>query len=122
VFNILADTTEVKQTISTLPEGFTEKSFCADLHLSASGKSLYGSNRGHNSIVTFKVEADGRLSLPQHQSCGGNWPRNFAVSPSGEYFIVTNQRSDEVSIINTKSGELLSTLKVNAPCCVKFLR
>ncbi len=46
VFNVLSDTTDIKQTISTLPEGFREKSFCADIHLSSNGKELYGSNRG----------------------------------------------------------------------------
>ncbi|MGB8358365.1 MAG: lactonase family protein [Bacteroidales bacterium] len=124
VFNILADTTDIKQTVSTLPEGYQDTSFCADLHLSANGRRLYGSNRGHNSLVTFAVGSDGRLSSPGHQSCGGNWPRNFAVSPSGKFFVVANQRSDEVSIIpagKNKSEEAVSSLKINAPACVKFL-
>ncbi|MDZ7635396.1 MAG: beta-propeller fold lactonase family protein [Bacteroidales bacterium] len=95
VHNILSDTVTVKQTVSTLPEGYTEKSYCADIHLSRSGKKLYGSNRGHNSIVTFRVGADGKLSEPSHRDCGGNWPRNFAVSPSGKFFVVANQRSNE---------------------------
>ncbi len=88
VYNILSDTVTARQTVSTLPEGYTEKSFCADIHLSRSGKKIYGSNRGHNSIVTFRVGADGTLSEPSHRDCGGNWPRNFAVSPSGKLFLV----------------------------------
>ena len=64
VYNILSDTVTAKQTVSTLPEGYAEKSYCADLHLSRSGKKIYGSNRGHNSIVTFRVGADGKLSEP----------------------------------------------------------
>ncbi len=125
VFNILADTTDVKQTISTLPEGFSEKSFCADLHLSGNGKKLYGSNRGHNSIVAFAVGTDGRLSSPEHHSCGGIWPRSFAVSPSGKYFVIANQRSNEVSVVsagNNKSDEAVSVLKFDAPACIKFLK
>jgi 6-phosphogluconolactonase len=124
VYNILSDTVEVKQTVSALPEGYTEKSYCADLHLSNSGKKIYGSNRGHNSIVTFRVGADGRLSQPEFRNCGGNWPRNFALTPSGKYFLVANQRSDEVSLIPAGGdpGETVTTLQFNAPSCVRFMR
>ncbi|MBE0677582.1 MAG: lactonase family protein, partial [Bacteroidales bacterium] len=62
VFNILSDTVSLKQTVSTLPSDYNEKSFCADLHLSRNGRKIYGSNRGHNSIVTFSVGAGGTLS------------------------------------------------------------
>ena len=124
VHNILSDTVTVRQTLSTLPEGYAQKSFCADVHLSRSGNKIYGSNRGHNSIVTFRVGADGKLSEPSHRSCGGNWPRNFALSPSGKLFLVANQRSNEVSVIRggDNSDEAISTLALNAPACVKFLR
>ena len=122
VFNILSDTTDIKQTVSTLPEGFSEKSFCADIHLSSNGKELYGSNRGHNSIVTWKVGAGGRLSSPEHKDCGGNWPRNFAVSFSGKYFIVANQRSNEVSVVPAESKQPATGLSFNAPACVRFVR
>ena len=125
VFNILSDTTDIKQTVSTLPQGYQDTSFCADLHLSANGRRLYGSNRGHNSLVTFAVGAGGRLSSPVHQSCGGNWPRNFAVDPSGKYFVVANQRSNEVSVIpadRSKSDETGTGLKFNAPSCIKFMK
>jgi 6-phosphogluconolactonase len=124
VYNILSDTVNVKQTVSTLPEGYAEKSYCADIHLSRGGKRIYGSNRGHNSIVTFRVGADGKLSEPSHRSCGGNWPRNFAVSPSGKFFLVANQRSNEISVVREgdDSNETVSTLTLNAPSCVRFLK
>ncbi len=125
VFNILSDTTDVKQTVSTLPEGYQDTSYCADLHLSANGRKLYGSNRGHNSLVTFAVGANGKLSSPKHQSCSGNWPRSFAISPSGKFLVVANERSDEVSIVSIdtgKSDKVIPSLKTNAPACVKFLR
>lgn len=124
VHNILSDTVTVKQTLSTLPEGYTEKSFCADIHLSRSGKKIYGSNRGHNSIVTFRVGADGKLSEPSHRECGGNWPRNFALSPSGKFFLVANQRSNEISVVREgdNSDEAVSALTLNAPACVRFLK
>jgi len=124
VYNILSDTVAAKQTVSTLPEGYTEKSFCADIHLSRNGKKIYGSNRGHNSIVTFMVGADGKLSEPSHQNCGGNWPRNFAVSPSGKFFLVANQRSNEISAIpgSAERDGVTSSLPFNAPACVRFFR
>jgi len=125
VFNILSDTTDIKQTVSTLPQGYQDTSFCADLHLSANGRRLYGSNRGHNSMVTFAIGAGGRLSSPVHQSCGGNWPRNFAADPSGKYFVVANQKSNEVSVIpagKNKSDEAGTSLQFNAPACIKFMK
>ena len=124
VYNILSDTVTARQTVSTLPEGYTEKSFCADIHLSRSGKKIYGSNRGHNSIVTFRVGADGTLSEPSHRDCGGNWPRNFAVSPSGKLFLVANQRSNEISAIpgSAERDGVTSSLPFNAPACVRFFR
>ena len=124
VYNILSDTVTVKQTVSTLPEDYSEKSYCADIHLSRNGKRIFGSNRGHNSIVTFRIGADGTLSDPYHQNCGGNWPRNFAVSPSGKFFLVANQRSNEISVLREGniSDEAVSTLKFNAPSCVRFLK
>ncbi len=124
VCNILSDTVTVKQTISTLPEGYSEKSYCADIHLSRNGKKIYGSNRGHNSIVTFRVGAAGTLSDPIHQGCGGNWPRNFAVSPSGKFFLVANQRSNAISVLpaGDYSDEAVSHLPLNAPACVRCLK
>jgi len=124
VFNILSDTVTVKQTVSTLPDGYTGKSYCADIHLSGNGKRLYGSNRGHNSIVTFRVGADGKLSEPSHSNCGGNWPRSFAVARSGKFFIVANQRSNDISVLPARADrdDMTSSLPFNAPACVRFLR
>lgn len=123
VYNILSDTVNVKQTISTLPEGYSEKSYCADIHLSRNGKKIYGSNRGHNSIVTFRVGAAGTLSDPTHQDCGGNWPRNFAVS--GKIVLVANQRSDEIAVVHAgvdSSEDAIPGLSFNGPSCVRFVR
>ena len=123
VCNILSDTVKIKQTVTTLPDGYTEESYCADLHLSGNGKWISGSNRGHNSIVTFKVGQDGTLSQPKLRSCGGNWPRNFALAPAGKFLLVANQRSDEIAIVPAggDSDEAISKLPFNAPSCVKFM-
>jgi 6-phosphogluconolactonase len=78
------------QTISTLNPGFTGSNSGADIHMGNTGEYLYASNRGENSIVTFKVNQDGLLSFAGSTGCGGNWPRNFVIDqntgiPSGEF-------------------------------------
>jgi len=124
VYNILSDTVNFKQAVSTLPEGYGEKSYCADIHLAGNGKRIFGSNRGHNSIVSLKVTAAGMLSDPSHITCGGNWPRNFAVTGSGKYFLVANQRSNEISVVSgsSNSEEAVSSLPLNAPACIRILK
>ena len=74
------------ETVSTLPSDFTGTSYCADVHVSPSGKFLYGSNRGHNSIVVFEIDPrTGKLKLVEHVSTEGNWPRNFTIDPTGDF-------------------------------------
>lgn len=127
VIDITAKVPELKQTISTLPEGYSEKNYCADLHLSASGKFLYGSNRGHNSIVVFSVARIGELTLKGHFPCGGEWPRNFALDGSGKTMIIGNQRSGLISLFSIKksSGAINgngNSIPFNAPACIKFIK
>jgi 6-phosphogluconolactonase len=116
------------ETVSTLPAGFTGVSYCADVHIHNSGKFLYGSNRGHNSIVVFEIDrGNGKLKLVEHVSTQGDWPRNFAIDPYGHHLLVANQRSNNVVTfrIDTETGRLLSELrgdeKIPAPVCLKFL-
>jgi 6-phosphogluconolactonase len=113
------------QTVSTLRSGFTGKSYCADIHLAKDGKFLYGSNRGENTIVTFSVGPDGKLTLAGHTTCGGEWPRNFVIDPSGKFLLVGNQNSGNISMfrIDEKSGlpvEPSKDYKLAAPVCLKF--
>lgn len=125
IYDIIPETPLLKQTLSTLPAGFTGKNYCADIHFSADRKQIYASNRGDNSIVTFDVGADGTLSSPRHQSCGGNWPRNFAVDPEGKFILVANQRSNMVSVVSagsTPTGEPVASLPLNAPACLQFMK
>lgn len=110
---------------STLPEGFSDESFCADIHISQDGKFLYGSNRGHNSIVIYAVnETDGTLSLIGHESVRGDWPRNFALTPDDNFLIVANQRSNNLVAFkrDTASGLLSFTGEIGAsePTCILF--
>ena len=85
------------QTLSTLPKDFTGQSSCAEVQIAPSGRFLYGSNRGHDSIVIYAVDdKDGRLTLVGHESTRGKTPRNFEVSPTGEFLAAANQESDTV--------------------------
>ena len=91
-----------------------------------SGKFLYGSNRGHDSIAVFTIEANGSLRYVENTLTGGSTPRNFGISPDGSYLLAANQKSDNVVVfrIDSKSGRLTSTghsLEVPSPVCVKFL-
>ncbi len=113
------------QNLSTLREGFDEQSFCADIHLSKNGDFLYGSNRGENSIVTFRINSDGLLDLAGQTSCGGDWPRNFVIDPSGKYILVGNQRSGNISVfgIDTETGLPVETgvdFRLSGVACLKF--
>ena len=115
------------ETVSTLPSDFSGTSFCADVHVSPSGKFLYGSNRGHNSIVVFAIDQrTGKLTLVEHVSTEGNWPRNFTIDPSGNFLLVANQRSDNVVVfsIDPRTGQLKPTgvnEQIPSPVCLKFL-
>jgi 6-phosphogluconolactonase len=113
------------QTVTTLTEGFKGESFCADIHIGKNGDFLYGSNRGENTIVTFRIGSDGKLTLAGHTACGGDWPRNFVIDPSGKYILVGNQRSGNISLfrIDEKTGipiEPGKDYKITSPACLKF--
>jgi len=113
------------QIVTTLSEGFKGESFCADIHIGNDGDYLYGSNRGENTIVTFRIASDGTLILAGHTSCGGDWPRNFVIDPSGKYILVGNQRSGNISLfsIDEETGipvEPGKDYKITAPVCLKF--
>jgi 6-phosphogluconolactonase len=98
----------------------------ADIHLSPDDKFLYVTNRGTaNDITCFSVAKNGRLTFKQQISTGGNGPRNFAVTPDGNFVFVANQDSDNVVIFsrNSQTGFLTNTgkqLKVGAPVCLLF--
>ncbi|MFN7927278.1 MAG: lactonase family protein [Blastocatellia bacterium] len=114
------------QTISTLPSDFSGQSYCADLHIHPSGKFLYGSNRGHDSIVVFAIDAAGKLTLVQHQSTQGKWPRNFAIDPTGQFLLVANQNTDNIVTfrIDGQTGKLLPTnqiREISQPVCIKMI-
>ena len=115
------------QTVSALPEGYKGQSTCADIHVAPSGKFLYGSNRGHNSIVIYAIdEATGKLTYIGHESTQGKTPRNFAIDPTGTFLFAANQDSNSIVSfrIDPQSGKLQytgQTLSVPNPVCIKFM-
>ncbi len=120
-------TLQERQTLSTLPKNFTGKNSGAEVAVHSSGKFVYGSNRGHDSIVVFSVNEKTRELTPvQHQSTQGKVPRHFEIDPSGNYLLAANQDSGTVVIfrIDPKTGRLNSieqTIEVETPQCVKFV-
>ena len=121
-------TLKTLQTISTLPEGAKGKDFStAEVVVHPSGKFVYGSNRGHHSIVGYSIdEKTGELKLIGHQGEGIKTPRNFNIDPTGKFMVVANQDGDNLVVfrIDPKTGELKTTgikAEVGAPVCVKFV-
>ena len=116
------------QTVGTLPQsGFNRHNTTADIHVHPSGRFVYGSNRGHDSIAIFSVDEDtGRLTAADHQSTQGWTPRNFAIAPSGEFLLAANQDSDTIVSfsIDAESGALTPTgsvTEIPMPVCLRFL-
>lgn len=120
-------TLQTIQTVSALPDSFEGKSFTADVHVHPSGKYVYGSNRGHDSIAIFAVDsATGKLTPIGHESTEGKTPRNFGIDPTGAYLLAANQDTDNIVVfrIDPATGKLSPTgqsIRVPMPVCVKFL-
>lgn len=115
-----------ERTLSTLPEQFTRRSTCAEVQLGRSGRFLYASNRGHDSLAVFSIAAGGDLARLGHVATGGAIPRCFDLDPAGELLAVANQDSDSVVMfrIDQASGALTPTgavARVGTPVCVRFL-
>lgn len=116
------------QTLPTLPKEFNGGNSTAEVQVHPSGKFVYGSNRGHNSIAIYSVdERSGKLTVVGHESTKGKTPRNFGIDPTGQYLLAANQQSDTVVVfrIDQKTGVLKATghsLSIPAPVCVKFLK
>ena len=113
-------------TRSTIPAGWTGTNYPADIHVAANGRTLYVSNRGHNSIAMFSVaDSTGALALEQVISTEGDWPRNFSLDPSGRWLLVANQRSGSVVVFgrDPDTGRLTPTrrrLAIPSPVCLRF--
>jgi 6-phosphogluconolactonase len=116
------------QTLSTLPAGFTRDDTIstAEVQVHPSGRFLYGSNRGHNSIAVFSIDlTKGTLALLENVPTQGRIPRNFAIDPTGAWLFAENQQSDSIVLfrVDAKTGRLTPagrTVEVPSPVCVRF--
>ena len=115
------------QTVPSLPKEFTEENSPAEIVVHPKGKFLYGSNRGHDSIVVYAIDPKkGTLTLVEHVPTKGKAPRNFEIDPEGKRLLVANQETDNIVVfrINAKTGRLTPTgqeIKVPAPVCIRFM-
>lgn len=115
------------QTLSTLPEDFTGTSYCAEVRVHPSGRFLYGSNRGHDSLAIFAIaEAEGRLTPLGHTPTGGEHPRHFTLSPEGRWLLVGNMFTDTIVVFRVaEAGGLQRVgeeLTLPSPTCLLFGR
>ncbi|MEN6607941.1 MAG: beta-propeller fold lactonase family protein, partial [Bryobacteraceae bacterium] len=114
------------ETVTTLPKGYAGTSYTAEVQVHPSGKFLYGSNRGHDSIAVFSIDQKkGTLRLIELVPTQGNFPRNFGIDPTGTILIAANEKGNNAVVyrIDTKTGKLTPTgqvIEMGSPVCVKF--
>ncbi len=119
---------ETIESVSTLPEDFEGHSTTAEIAVHPSGRFVYASNRGHDSIAVFSIDPTGeRLTRIAVIKTGGARPRNFGIDPSGRYLLAANQDTDNVVVfkIDQETGILHPTggeIEVDAPVCVQFVK
>jgi 6-phosphogluconolactonase len=115
------------QTISSLPKTFTGQNEAAEIQIGASGKFLYASNRGQDSIAVFAIDVNqGTLTPVEYISTKGASPRSFEIAPGGSLLFAANEKSDNIVLfrINAQTGRLTPTgsvLEIAQPVCVKFV-
>ncbi|MGN6544864.1 MAG: lactonase family protein [Aureliella sp.] len=113
-------------SVSTLPSDFKGENTTAEVLVHPSGKFVYGSNRGHDSIAIFGFDAQTEKLTPiGYALTGGKTPRNFRIDPTGQFLLAENQGSDSIVVfkIDAATGKLSQVgepLSVGAPCCIKF--
>lgn len=115
--------TLLDDNVKTLPADFTGGNTSADIHIDPSGKFLYQSNRGHNSLAIFAIGNDGKLTKVGNQPTEGKTPRNFLIDPKGDFVFVAHQDTDNITIFrrDQKTGKLTYTgqsVNVPAPVCI----
>jgi 6-phosphogluconolactonase len=115
------------QTISTLPKDYAGSKEAAEIEIHPSGKFLYASNRGHDSIAVFTIDpAKGTLTSVGQFLTKGKTPRHFAIDPTGAFLLAANEESNNIVVfkINPATGDLTPTgqvLEVPSPVCISFV-
>jgi len=115
------------QTIYNLPPDFKDENNSAEIEVDQSGRFLYASNRGHDSITVFAIDpGKGTLTKVQVAPTKGSIPRNFAIDPTGKYLLAANQKSNQLVVfaIDPKDGQLKLTgqsMDISAPVSIVFV-
>jgi len=115
------------QRVSTLPDGFTGKNTASEIRIHPNGRFVYAANRGHNSLAVFARDAEtGALTRIEIVACGGEHPRNFALTPDGAWLVCAHQTSNNLTVfrVNAGTGRLTATTQTAhapKPVCVLFL-
>jgi 6-phosphogluconolactonase len=115
------------QTVSTLPEHYTGENTGAEIEVDPSGRFVYASNRGYDSIAQFAIDPHtGKLSLINQTPTGGKTPRHFALDPTHEYLFAANQDTNNIFLfhVDQKTGRLTPTgksVEAPSPVCIKFV-
>ncbi len=112
-----------RQTISTLPEDFEGTSYCADLKITPNGRFLYGTNRGHDSLASYRIGDDGRLKRLAIIPSRGKGPQNLAITPDGRLLLCANMPGHNVVLfrIDRKNGGLEAVgepIAMPSPSCI----
>jgi 6-phosphogluconolactonase len=113
-------------TVPTLPEDFKGANKTAEIEVHPNGNFVYGSNRGHDSIVVYKRDPKtGKLTYLQHADCGGKYPRHFAIDPTGKWLLCGNNDTNSLSVLSLDPetgllGKPQSTIQTPGPICILF--
>jgi 6-phosphogluconolactonase len=125
-WNAADGTLKEKQSTATLPKDFTGKSYTADLKITPNGKHLYGTNRGHDSLASYRIAEDGTLTLLTIQPSGGKGPQNLLITPDGRWLLCANMPGNNVVVfqIDTASGAITAKgepVEVPMASCIRWM-
>jgi 6-phosphogluconolactonase len=125
-WNAIDGTLNEKQTVSTLPDDFTGQSHTADLRITPDGKHLYGTNRGHDSLASYRIAEDGTLTWLKIQSSGGKGPQNLLTTPDGRWLLCANMPGNNVVVfkIDSTSGDIVMHVEptvVPMASCIQWM-
>lgn len=114
-----------QQTLSTVPPDFSGTSYCADLKITPNGRFLYGTNRGHDSVAAYRLDANGRMKLLGIEPSHGKGPQNLVITPDGRYLLCANMPGNNLVVfqINEDTGELTKTgepTSIPSPSCIRI--
>ncbi len=124
-WNAADGTLKEKQTIATLPANFTGKSYTADLKITPDGKLLYGTNRGHDSLASYRIAEDGTLTLLAIDPSGGKGPQNLLITPDGRWLLCANMPGNNIVVfkIDSASGGITpqgDPVEVPMASCIRW--